>query len=210
MTWVLVLVLVLIAFAVTTMVFKVPAGGREAVAAALLLGVAGYALQGRPDEPSAPKAGNEADGIDGKAVVGARLALRDSGIPPSDRWLVLGDGLTRNGQFSEAADALRAGIRNDPKNAEIWVALGNVLIAHAQGQPTPAAIYAYRQAMKADPKNSAAPFFLGMTMAQTGDFQQSRDLLATMLEKAPADAPWRALVAERLAQLDRMLSAKGR
>ncbi|MFD2578857.1 tetratricopeptide repeat protein [Novosphingobium colocasiae] len=72
--------------------------------------------------------------------------------------------------------------------------MGNALIAHAQGQPTPAALYAYRQAMAADPKNSAAPFFLGMTLAQTGDYRQARDLLAGMLKKThpmmPHGAGW--------------------
>ncbi|GGY95434.1 tetratricopeptide repeat protein [Novosphingobium colocasiae] len=206
MIWLFVILLALAAFGVMLVAFKLPAGGREAVAAALLLGIAGYALQGHPDEPSAPKAGREADGMDGTAVVGARLALRDSSIPPTDRWIVVADGLARNGQFSDAAETLRIALRTDPKNAEAWVAMGNALIAHAQGQPTPAALYAYRQAMAADPKNSAAPFFLGMTLAQTGDYRQARDLLAGMLKNAPDDAPWRGLVTERIAQLDRLLA----
>jgi len=210
MSWVLIVALALIVFLVVAFVFKAPRSGWEAVGAALLLGVAGYGLQGSPGMPSAPKASAEDASRDARALVEARIALSDSGIPPTNRWVVLADGLARNGRFAEAAEILRGAIADNPKDAEAWTALGNALIAHAEGMPTPAAIYAYDRAMKANPRSPAPRFFLGAAMAQSGQFQQARDLWAQALALAPKDAPYREGLAERLGQLDRFLTAQSR
>ena len=56
MIWAVVIGLALAAFVTLAVVFKVPRKGWEAIGAALLLGIAGYALQGSPNQPGAPKA----------------------------------------------------------------------------------------------------------------------------------------------------------
>ena len=55
MTWVLILLVAVAVFAAMVWVLKLPRNGWEWVGAALLLGLAGYALHGSPDEAGAPK-----------------------------------------------------------------------------------------------------------------------------------------------------------
>jgi len=54
MTWVLVLGLAALVFAAMVFLGRLPRTGWEVTGAALLFGLAGYALQGHPGEPGAP------------------------------------------------------------------------------------------------------------------------------------------------------------
>ncbi|WP_334183621.1 tetratricopeptide repeat protein [Novosphingobium sp.] len=209
MTWIFVALLAILSFAAIVFLFKTPRGGREAVAAALMLGVAGYAAQGRPGEPGAPKPQAEAQNPEaGQFFVEARAKLSGGGIPTGNRWVVISDGLARNGHYSDAAQLLRGAIEDNPKDAEAWVALGNVLVAHAEGVLTPPALYAYRQAAKADPKAPGPPYFLGLAMAQSGQLDQARALWIDLLRKAPEDAEWRLPLAGQLQRLDAFISSQ--
>ncbi len=209
MTWVLVVLLAILSFAAVVFLFKVPKGGREAVAAALMLGIAGYALQGRPDLASAAKPGRDAQNPElGQFLVEARTNLRPEGIPTGNRWLIISDGLARNGRYIDAAQLLRGAIEDNPGDSEAWLALGNVLLAHADGALTPPALHAYRRAAKADPKAPGPHYFLGLALAQSGELTQARDMWADLLKKAPEKAPWRAPLAEQLRRLESFIAAQ--
>ena len=56
MTWVVILLVALAVFAIMAFVLKMPRSGWELAGAALFVGIAGYALQGHPSMPGAPKA----------------------------------------------------------------------------------------------------------------------------------------------------------
>lgn len=205
MTWVLVAFLALAAFVVSVALFKVPRGGREAIAAALVLGIAGYASQASPGMSGAPKAPVEQVSSDVAAMVDARGKVSDSGIPPGNRWVVIADGLARNGRYAAAAQVLRGAVEADPDNSEAWLAMANALVAHSDGMLTPAALYAYRHAVRADPDAPGPPFFLGLAYAQSGRFADAREVWAELLERGPEDAPWRAPLAEQIEKLDAVL-----
>ncbi|MCT2400569.1 tetratricopeptide repeat protein [Novosphingobium mangrovi (ex Huang et al. 2023)] len=208
MTWVLVIVLALLAFLFMAFVLKAPRGTREAVAAALLLGIAGYALQGKPGMPSAPKAAAEPVTANSAALVEGRMKVSNKGIPPNNQWVVIADGLARNGRYADAAQVLRGAVEKDPKNSEAWLAMANALLGHADGMLTPAALYAYRRAAIADPNNPGPPFFLGLALAQSGRFSEARALWADLLKRAPDDTPWRAPLAQQLQRLDALISGQ--
>ena len=221
MTWVLVILLALAVFALVLFVFKVPKGGREAVAAALVLGIAGYAAQGAPLQPGAPKDAEEGrSGQLGEFFAQARATFSSSVLPPSDRWVVIADGLARHGEYADAAEVLRGTVENapvEPANdpdirayrSDAWLSLGNALVAHAEGQLTPAATYAYRRAEKADPDAAGPPFFLGLALAQSGKLSEGRVLWADLLARAPKDAKWRPVLAQQLARLDAFIALQG-
>lgn len=209
MTWAFVILLAILAFAAIIFLFKAPRGGREAVGAALMLGIAGYALQGRPDLAGAGKAAREAQNPElGQFLVDARTNLRPEGIPTGNRWLIISDGLARNGRYIDAAQLLRGAIEDDPGDSEAWLALGNVLLAHADGALTPPALYAYRRAVKADPKAPGPPYFLGLALAQSGDLAQARDMWTDLLEDAPPQAPWRAPLTQQLRRLEGFMAGQ--
>lgn len=210
MTWFLAFVLALAAFMLAAFVLRAPRRGWEAIGAALLLGIAGYALQARPGVPAAPKQGQERMVVDPAALVEARGRVTERGIPPSDRWVVIADALARNGQFASAAEILRGAVTRDPKNAEAWLAMANALVAHADGQLTPAALTAYRRAIAAAPEHPGPPYFLGLALAQSGQFAEARELWSRLLQDTPPDAPWRAELEDKLGRLDRLILAQQR
>ena len=209
MSWALIIALAALAFAALVFLFKVPRGGWEAVGAALLLGLAGYALQGSPAQPGAPKAPAAQNKGNGQALVAARQQLRASGAQGTSSWLVIGDAMARNGQYADAASVLLGAVEKNPKDAEGWLALGNALVGHSEGALTPAALYAYQRAATADPAHPGPPFFLGLALAQSGRLSEGRAMWAELLARTPKDAPWRADLAERLGKLDQFIAANG-
>ena len=202
MSWLPVLALAAAAFLVIVYVFKIPRAGWEAIGAALLLGVAGYALQGSPGVPGAPKAASEVlHGDGGRAVdVRGQMSLGQPGAASS--WQIIADGMARNGNYGDASAVLLGAVDQNPANADAWLALGNALTAHADGNLTPAALYAYTRAEQAAPEHPGPPFFLGLALAQTGRLTEARTMWAGLLARSPKDAPWRGDLEQRLSELD--------
>jgi cytochrome c-type biogenesis protein CcmH len=122
--------------------------------------------------------------------------------------LILSDADMRNGRYEDAAITLRSMVEKDPNDAEAWVALANALVAHARGELTPAALYAFRRSAQADPRYAAPPFFLGLALARNGRLAQARDMWARLLAATPPDNPLHADLAARLAGLDAFLARK--
>jgi cytochrome c-type biogenesis protein CcmH len=180
--------------------------GWEAVAAALLLGIAGYGLQGSPDLPGAPKTPVEKISGDPAALVAARKSLSGKDMPLDSNWVVVADALSRHGQYADAAGILLGAVDKDPRDADAWLALANALVGHAEGTLSPAALYAYRHAAEAAPGHPGPPFFLGLAMAQSGRFAEARQLWADLLQRTPPDAPWRADLQDRLDRLDALIA----
>lgn len=209
MSWALAILLAVVAFAVLAFVLKAPRHGWEAIAAALLLGIAGYGLQASPGLPGAPKESAQKLVDDPAALIDERARVSERGIPPTNSWVVIADGMARNGQYGNAAKVLLGVVEEDPENVEAWLALGNALVAHADGLITPASMYAYRHAAKADPDSPGPPFFLGLALAQSGRFAEARALWAELLERSPEEAPWRADLESRLESLDKFMSGQG-
>lgn len=208
MTWIMVILMILAAFAVLAWLFKVPRKGWEAIGAALMLGAAGFALQARPDQPGAPRAPEATAQVSGAALVEARKQLAGPNGQQASSWSVIADGLARNGRYGDAAGVLLGAVNKDPRNADAWVAMGNDLLAHADGVLTPAAEYAYRRAAEADPAHPGPAFFLGLALATNGRLAEGRAMWADLLAKAPKDAAWRSDLEMRLARMDAFIASQ--
>lgn len=208
MTWVLILLIAILVFAVLAFVLKMPRSGWELTGAALLFGIAGYALQGHPGVPGAPKAAVENQKAADEALIKQRQAMGDA-FGKGQNWMVLADGLSRQGQFGAAATILGKAVKADPNDADLWVALGNTLVGHSDGLITPAAQFAFQKAAKIAPEHPGPPFFMGLALAQSGKLVEARAIWAELLRRAPADAPYREDLQARLARLDSMLAASG-
>lgn len=209
MTWVVVFLLALAAFCGMAFVLKAPRKGWEAIGAALLLGVAGYGLQGSPGLAGAPKPPAQTIAKNPAALVEARKNLSSGQSSAGDNWVTVGDALARNGQYANAATVLLGAVEKDPNNGEAWLAMANALVGHADGQLTPASLYAFRHAADAAPDNPGPPFFLGLALAQSGRLVEARQLWAELLRRTPPDAPWKADLEMRLGQLDEFIAARG-
>lgn len=205
MNWFFAMVTALVAFLAIVWLQKGPRKGWEAVAAALLLGIAGYGLQASPGLSGAPKPPAQEIGNAPQALVAARKQMAD-GASGGSSWLVIADGLARHGQYADASAVLLGALDDNPKDAEAWLALGNSLVGHAEGTLTPAALYAYQHAQQAAPDHPGPPFFLGLALAQSGKLAEGRAMWADLLARSPADAPWREDLAVRLQRLDEFIA----
>lgn len=208
MTWVAAFLLAVVAFLVLAFVLKAPRKGWEAIGAALLLGIAGYGLQGSPGLAGAPKAPSQDVADNPSALVDARRKLEGKEGLPSDKGTMVGDAFARNGQFANAAAIFLGVVEKDPNNAEAWLAMANALVSHADGQLTPASLYAFQHASAAAPDNPGPSFFLGLALAQSGRFAEAKQLWSELLRRSPPDAPWRSDLESRLARLDELIAAQ--
>ncbi|MFN6934789.1 MAG: tetratricopeptide repeat protein, partial [Tsuneonella sp.] len=112
----------------------------------------------------------------------------------------------RRGQFADAAGILRSSLAGSPDDPEARLALANALVEHADGQLTPAAVFAFEAAERADPGQPGPGFFLGVALIRNGRLAEARTLWTDMLAKAPRDAEWRAGMEERVARLDALIA----
>jgi cytochrome c-type biogenesis protein CcmH len=208
MTWVWVIGLAAATFVVLAWLLKAPRKGWEAIGAALALGLAGFAMQASPNQAGAPKDPVQRADKSGAALVEARRQLAGETAMPNapNRWMVIADALSRNGQYGDAAGVVLGAVEQDPNNADAWLSLANNLMAHAEGTLTPAAQYAYGRAAAANPQHPGPPFFFGMALISNGKPAEGRALWADLLARAPADAPWREDLAERIRRLDELMS----
>jgi cytochrome c-type biogenesis protein CcmH len=177
---------------------RLPKGGVELVAAAALLGLAGYAWQATPAQPGTPVQSRAASVPPDPRAVAVRQMMTDT-FGEAARVANFVDTLDRLGLTREAVAAARTGVRKEPRNPEAWVTLGNALVAHGGQTISPAAELAYRRAASLDPQHPAPPFFLGLAYAQSGRFDDADRVWRALLAAAPAEAPWRGEVQLRLA-----------
>src|SRR3546814_2940798 len=114
--------LVLVSMALV-LVGRVPRSAWEITAAALLLGLTGYAWQGRPGLAGSPRQAADKGG----AAFDEKLAEQRRGLAErhgqAGQWLMLSDGLGRQGKTQEAANVLLSGLRETPDDPNLWPGL---------------------------------------------------------------------------------------
>lgn len=179
------------------------------VASALMLGAAGYALQGEPNAVGHPARPAVASADD----QGDLIELRDRMLgrfTGQAAYLVAADAMTRIGDKRAAVQALLGGIRLAPDSPVLWTGLGTALASHDGDQVSPAALFAFQQAARLAPKQPAAPFFLGLAYIRAGDLEKARGLWARALALTPKSVSYHEDIAVRLALLDRFLAMRER
>lgn len=187
---------------------RIPRMSWELTAAAVLLGLAGYAWQGSPGLPGRPKM---ASASTDRGKFDEQLAERRRGMAErygkAGQWLMLSDGLGRQGKTKEAANVLLAGLKQTPNDPNLWLGLGNALIAHAGGVVSPSADFAYRRAMTLDPDAPAPPYFYGLALVRAGQLQAAKELWAPLAARAPEGSEIKAELELSIARIDAMLAA---
>ena len=191
MSWLPILLLAAVTFVMAVYWLKLARSLWMLFGSAMLFGLAGYALQGNPGLAGAPSEPVAEDNTQtGELMVEARREFYPAGRMPS-RFVVTADAFTRQGQHGQAANFLRNAVAENPSDGEAWVALGNALVEHADGQLTAAALYAYSQAEQVAPENPAPTYFLGLSFLRAGEPGKTLGLWRELLETAPEEAEWR-------------------
>ena len=204
MIWVLVIGLAVVVFAFIALAFRLPRAAWTTAAAALALGLAGYAAQGSPNMPGAPKEAAAKTPGEGENLVEMRRALLGEDVSRQNA-LITADGFARHDQYEDAATFLLGAVRDNPHDGEAWLALGNVLVAQADGAMTPAAQLAYRRAEAAAPDSPGVPFFIGVAELNQGRFTDTRGLWVQAAQRAPEGSDARKLIEDRIGRLDALM-----
>lgn len=174
-----------------------------------LLALAAYVAVGSPGLPDQPF----------KSRVAAWRAADPASLTPPQMAVVLHSLIKERGGDVEAygylaqaemasdnpagaARALRRAIELDPKRADLWEGLGEVLLAEAQGEFTPPAERAFEEALKRDPASVNARFHLGRARIAEGEREEGLAAWRALAGDLPAADPRRAAVQSAIAQAE--------
>jgi cytochrome c-type biogenesis protein CcmH/NrfG len=198
--WALILLLALAALLALWRFARLDRTVLQFVASALLLGMAGYAWQGSPELAGSPKRPPARQKLPDSEFASVRQDLLGR-FDTADRWLTIADSYQRGGNSRDAAGVIRAGLRAHPRDADLWVGLGNALVIHADGMMNPAAQLAFRRAAEIAPDHPGPRFFYGLALAQSGRLDEAERVWRELLASAPPSAVWRGAIEERLAMI---------
>ncbi|MBS0281146.1 MAG: tetratricopeptide repeat protein [Proteobacteria bacterium] len=186
--------------------------GRPVLAAALalfLLGIGGgtYWMLGQPY-----LAWRSAQGTDTRDVNGLiGLLIKRVRAAPDDlqAWVYLGRGYMGVGDAGDAAKAYGRAValanNSGHPDAGLDTLYGEALVAQANGEVGAEAEAAFRAALKLDPKEQAARYFIAQAQAARGDKQGALTILNELLAETPDKSPLRQTLIDRIA----LLTAQG-
>ena len=113
-------------------------------------------------------------------------------------WVLLARSYVALGHVDKARTVYSNLTAKWPKNVEIKVAYGEMLMAAADGRVTPEARKAFEAAAAADPKHPRAQYDLALADSQQGKDKAAYDRWLRLAQSAPNDARWLPQVAARL------------
>lgn len=200
MGWLTLIVLALLVFAGLWWFVKDKAA-RQLVAAALFVGLAGYAWQGKPGLAGSPKAPPARQQVPESEFAQIRQELLGR-FDAASRWLTMAEGYQRRGDTRTAVEIIQAGLRESPRDPDLWVGLGNALVIHANGMMSPSAQLAFQRASQIAPDHPGPAFFYGLALAQGGNYAEAERVWRQLLASAPPSATYRTAIEERLRALE--------
>lgn len=208
MGW-LFLVLLALAIAAALALLRVDRRLWSMVGAALMLGAAGYAWQGSPSLPGSDARPDALRLTDDPSLVDLRERMLGR-FTADAAYLTASDAMARAGDQRSAVRAILGGLNRYPHSVMLWTALGTTLAAHDGNQPSPPALFAFRQAIRVAPRHPAPHFFLGLAQVRANDYAAARREWARTLALSPEGASYRRDIAVRLMLIDRLLAEQGR
>jgi cytochrome c-type biogenesis protein CcmH len=177
-----------------------------AIAALVLLpagAVALYLMLGSPQMPGEPLAARKCAPEQNPSFecLVAQVEDRIQKNPTDGRaWEVLAPVYMRLGRFDEAVRAWGHVIDLNGSTAAREANYGEAVVAAANGVVTADAKSAFERALKLDPKDAMARFYMGMAADQDGRRADAEKIWNDLLADAPPGAPWIEAVRIALAQ----------
>jgi len=114
-------------------------------------------------------------------------------------WDVLAPIYLRIGRGNDAVNAYRSAIRLEGENFLRVLGLGEALIAVSGGPVTAEAEGLFNKASALNPDDIRPQYYLAQGELQDGNSEGAVKRLQTLLDKGPADAPWRAQIEKAIA-----------
>ncbi len=189
--------------------------GRRRVAALIALvllplGAAGtYLMSGSPHLPAQPLSARldrppaDAPGERSIADLVGRVEAHLEANPEDGRgWEVLAPVYMRLNRYEDAVKARRNILRLLGEDAVRHSDLGEALTGVANGIVTADAKAAFERALRHDPNEFKARYFLGLAAEQDGRPNEAANVWRELLAGAPPDAPWTGFIRESLLRVD--------
>lgn len=180
-------------------------GAWQFVAAALLVGCAGYAWQGRPTMAGAPKAA-EADRREDSEFALLRGQLLNQ-FDRAGAYLTTAEALMRSGNTLSAARMLHGQLQSNPRDMGLWLGYADALLQHANGQLTPASEMAFNRAAQVAPDHPAPRFFYALAIARLGQFDAADQYLQQVAALPQLNDDWRTVITRAREGVARMRAA---
>ncbi len=179
------------------------------VVAVPIIALALYLRLGMPSLPSDPQAGPTVTAkAQPKAQPGtaeidqliAKVEERLREAPEDGRgWDAIAPVYLKVQRYEEARAAYARAIGLLGETPKRLIGLAESAIRAQDGVVTDEARDAFEKVLKAEPGRLEARFWLALAREQRGELRQAADEYRAILAAAPADAPWREAVTERLA-----------
>lgn len=195
--WVALALLAAVSLSVVIWFGRLPKGLWQVATAAILLGMTGYALQGRPTVPSSPAKSLAAKEDAAVQLVEMRADM-DQSFGSAKRWLITADSFAKQGDYPLSASYIQSGLRNEPDNPDLWSALGLQLMLASQGQMSRPAQLAFDKARLIRPNYPAPYYFAGLSRLFGGDLDGAILLWEKTLLLATPKAKWKPRLESQL------------
>jgi cytochrome c-type biogenesis protein CcmH len=195
--WVALALLAAVSLSVVIWFGRLPKGLWQVAAAATLLGMTGYTLQGRPTVPSSPAKSLAAKEDAAVQLVEMRADM-DQSFGSAKRWLITADSFAKQGDYPLSASYIQSGLRNEPDNPDLWSALGLQLMLASQGQMSRPAQLAFDKARLIRPNYPAPYYFAGLSRLFGGDLDGAILLWEKTLLLATPKAKWKPRLESQL------------
>lgn len=180
-----------------------------AVGAACIAAVGLYVVKGRPEMADQPYAKRVAEwkAADPATLEPAQIAAVLEGVaaerPKEAEPLVfLAKARAAAGDLSGAEAALRKAVRVAPRRADIWSLLGETFVMEAKGQVGADAKLAFGEALKVDPNDLRARYYLARGRIAEGDVQGGLSAWRALAGGLPAQDPGRAALQQEIARVE--------
>jgi cytochrome c-type biogenesis protein CcmH len=171
-----------------------------------------YLVYGSPRLPDQPLVARLQDPTSDKnlAVLVARVEARLRQHPEEgEGWEVIAPVYMGWRRYSDAAEAYRQSIRLLGESPKRLASYGQALVLANNGVVTEDARKALERAITLDPELIEPRLVLIIAKEQDGKLAEAVEEWRKLLASAPADAPWRKLVEQRLAEDEAKLAGKG-
>ncbi|MEP7315511.1 MAG: tetratricopeptide repeat protein [Sphingomicrobium sp.] len=198
------IVLLIVALAVALLWLMGMRGGALSMAGAILMfGAAGYAFQGHPDLPGAPRSEGETSAPIPLDKV--RRAFMGN-FSASEHWLIMADSFAARGDTQGAVGLLKSAVKEHPRDYGLWVGLGNALADHARSV-TPASRLAFQRAKEIAPSAPAPDYFLGLALLRSGQPDEALTIWKKLLAESDPRAQWRSYLVDGVTLIEGMQAA---
>ena len=169
-----------------------------------LISLAIYLSLGSPSMPGMPQSARlqstPGGGSINELVAKVEAQLRET--PEDGRgWDAIAPVYLRLQRFDDAARAYAQAIRLQGETPQRLRGFAEATVQANNGIVVDLARKAYAQILQLEQKNPEARFWLAMADEQEGKFKEAEKGYKAVLENAPADAPWRAVVEARLKEI---------